>query len=125
MSKKFSNQALHTNSVDALSVFFTVAWLLLFFWLYAQVHHRKTHQRVVSKDVLEEELRVLADSHKESLLEGAEVSHGRYRPISRNSHFPVNSGSRYPGGEWSSMFDFVHFRRQGREIKQKAKKVKK
>ena len=71
-----------------------MAWLLLFFWLYAQVHHRKNHQNVVRKNILEEELEALAEHNKECLLADSDVSQIKYRPITRNSQIPLISGCR-------------------------------
>ena len=69
----------------------------LFFWTYAMVHHRKTHERRVPEAFLKEKLEALAESNKEILLQDNHVSLTRYRPVTRDSNFPVISCSRREG----------------------------
>ena len=77
---------------------------MLFFWVYAKVHYRKTHDRRVPEAILEEKLKALAESNKETLLADTSVSLTRYRPITRDSNVPVISGSRREGEVMTSKF---------------------
>ena len=77
---------------------------MLFFWVYAKVHYRKTHERRVPEAILEEKLKALAESNKETLLKDTHVSLVRYRPMTRDSNVPVISGSRREGKVMSSKF---------------------
>ena len=85
---------------DSSSVLCTTAWLLLFLWLHAQVHHRRNGQNVVRRNVLEEELQALAEYHKETLLAESNVSTIRYRPITMNGQIPLTSSCRYEMVDW-------------------------
>ena len=82
--------------VDAIYIVFTVTWLLLLFWIYCQVHHRYTHTMLVRESLLEQELAMLGDRHKEALLDN-KYSKYSYCPHSKEPDHPVNSGQRYDG----------------------------
>ena len=74
-----------------------VCWLLLLFWIYAQIHHRYTHTILVKKDVLEEELELLCERHKQALTDVKKISRFSYNPVSMNPDNPVNSGHEFDG----------------------------
>ena len=79
---------------------------MLFVWVYAKVHYRKTHERRVLKAVLEKKLKALAESNRETLLNDTHVSLARYRPLTRDSNIPVISSSRREGEVVSSKSKF-------------------
>ena len=83
--------------VDAVSTLSMVCWLLLLFWIYAQIHHRYTHTILVKKDVLEEELELLCERHKQALTDVKKISRFSYNPVSMNPDNPVNSGHEFDG----------------------------
>ena len=74
-----------------------MSFVMLFFWTYARVHYRKTHERRVPEGILKEKLEAFAESNKETLLKDNHVSLTRYRPINRDSNFPVISFSKREG----------------------------
>ena len=76
-----------------------MSWVMLFVWVYAKVHYRKTHERRVPETILEEKLEALAESNKETLLQDNHVSLTRYRPITKDGNVPVISFSRREGKE--------------------------
>ena len=107
---------------DSSSVLCTTAWLLLFLWLQAQVHQRRNGQKVVRRNILEEELQALAEYHKETLLAESNVSTIRYRPITMNGQIPLTSSCRYEMVDWRQrVVDIVIFRRDGRDMKKMGK----
>ena len=76
-----------------------MTFVMLFFWVYARVHYRKTHERRVPEHILEEKLEALAESNKETLLQDNHASLTRYRPITKDGNVPVISFSRREGKE--------------------------
>ena len=74
-----------------------MSWVMLFVWVYAKVHYRKTHERRVLKGVLGKKLKALAESNKDFLLNDTHISLTRYRPITRDANIPVISCSRREG----------------------------
>ena len=82
--------------VDTITTLFTVSWLLLLFWIYAQVHHRFTHTMFVEEEEFEEELEKLGEEYYETLAD-QEVSMYGYHPVSKDPDYPVDSGHNYVG----------------------------
>ena len=83
--------------LDTIASVFTMSFVMLFFWVYAKVHYRKTHERRIPEAVLEEKLEAFAESNKETLLKDNNVSLTRYRPLTRDSSAPVISCNQRDG----------------------------
>ena len=81
---------------DTITTLVTVTWLMLLFWIYAQVHHRFTHSLLVEEDMLEEELERLGEEYKDTLM-GHDASMYGYHPLSQHPDCPVDSGHKYSG----------------------------
>ena len=80
--------------LETISSCTTVMWLLLSFWIYAQIHHRFTHTHRVEEDVLTSELEKLGDKHKKSILDYDRqiIERSGYTPQTRDAACPVRSG---------------------------------
>ena len=74
-----------------------MSFVVLFFWVYARVHYRKTHERRVPEGIFQQKMEALAESNKETLLKDTSVSLTRYRPLTRDSDVPVISCTRREG----------------------------
>merc|ERR1712126_281659 len=81
---------------DTGATLLTVFWLLLLFWIYAQVHHRFTHTLLVEEDLFEEELEQLGEEFHDALIDHEASMYG-YHPVSKDPDYPVDSGHNYVG----------------------------
>ena len=83
------------NSIlDEVSSVTSVLWLMLSFWIYAQVHHRFTHIYRVSEEVFLEEMQQLGDKHKDATLDfdRQNIQRTGYSPITEPTELPATSG---------------------------------